>query len=216
MATACGRIMLHPLCTEEYSSESFEPKSPQDETKRHNLTLHFQLQDKLDFEYFELFGQKLIQALDYNTLGIDGIKFAGMRPSGTASALKHFTRSLKHRRRLYSGTEAASENQNMLTPTSLHAQSPSPSDFELEGLQTASLTVSGVTNERFQNRSLPRRQKRRRNDEPEAGFLTIPEYPPSKHRRSSARLAKKISGEVRATSPTLTRPVHNTKTPAGR
>ena len=103
-----GRIMLHPL------PRSGQPKlaklevfPPQDPNDRHILTLHFDFASRPSEEIVRTLGRQLNQVTEYNTLGVNRIKWGGMQ-SFARTAASGFIKSLQRRRSTQSPTEPRS------------------------------------------------------------------------------------------------------------
>ena len=135
---SAGRIMLHPLRKEgrDDESERKEAASPYSlcPFKARCLTLHFDFSEKPSSNYLETLGRELNDFFQRN-MGVDRVRWGGMRPSMTARAVNTFQDSLKRRRasmRLqeskpndgFSPAKLLGNSSDSLTPSSLGPHSP--------------------------------------------------------------------------------------------
>lgn len=124
-----GRIMLHPLGADSPHSNAAEPEPTplHDLVRRHTLTLHFELSEKMDTSTFDAFGNSINDVFARNTSIVAGIRWGGIRPSGFARAVEQFQIGGRERR-LSATTERSQRDQLALTPTSMSTLSPFMSD----------------------------------------------------------------------------------------
>ena len=135
---SAGRIMLHPLRREGRDDESERKEAASHYSlcpfKARCLTLHFDFSEKPSSAYLETLGRELNDFFRHN-IGVNRVRWGGMRPSMTARAVNTFQDSLKRRRasmRLQESkpSDGFSEAQlprnalDPLTPSSLGPHSP--------------------------------------------------------------------------------------------
>ena len=141
---SAGRIMLHPLRTEGSDNEIFRREAASlDPFKGHTLTLQFDFSEIPSQPYIENFGRELNDFFHRN-VGINRVRWGGVRPSVAARAAKSFSKSLRQRRastRLQQSSPSddlshsrVPENaQDPLTPSSLGQHSPQPAELASKG-----------------------------------------------------------------------------------
>ncbi len=154
---SAGRIMLHPL-----KRKSSDDEVPREEAanlnslKGHALTLHFDFSEKPSPDYIEMFGRELNDFFRRN-VGVNRVRWGGMRQSMFARATKLFQTSIKRQRRAsmrlqqsnastaFSHTRLAENPQDPLTPSSSDQHSPRIPELATTGspaFNSASSTTS--------------------------------------------------------------------------
>ena len=103
-----GRIMLHPLRREGSDDESSRKEAASiDPSKGHALTLHFDFSEKPTSTYIEMFGRELNEYFQRN-VGVNQVRWGGMKQSMAARAVQRFQQSLRNRRASMRLQQAAS------------------------------------------------------------------------------------------------------------
>ena len=132
---SAGRIMLHPLRKEGRDDELERREAASlDPFKGHALTLHFDFSEKPSSTYLELLGREMNDFFQRN-VGVNRVRWGGMRPSIAARAAKTLQDRLRRRRastRLQEAkpsdgspqVELAENASDPLTPSSLAPHSP--------------------------------------------------------------------------------------------
>ena len=132
---SAGRIMLHPLARKGSDDESSRKEAASlDPLKGYIMTLHFDFGAKPPATYIEMLGRELNDIFARN-VGVNRVRWGGMRQSLVALAAKKFQNRLRKRRasmRLEQANSGASfsherlaENlQDLLTPYSSDQHSP--------------------------------------------------------------------------------------------
>ena len=136
-----GRIMLHPLKGDQESSErtALTPDNVNDlETfKRRIVTLHIDFCDKPSPTDIEWLGNELNKTFERHALGVNGVRWGGMKQSAAARALRGFQAGPKRRRASMEQLQAASDiggsqsgsngdDSAFLTPSPSNGDSPRP------------------------------------------------------------------------------------------
>ena len=148
-----GRIMLHPLpnCQNDgpQMEISLEQTTNLDIIKRQTVTLHFDFADKPPPAHIEVLGRHLNHVFDRNNLGVNRVRWGGIRQSVAARAVGSFQAAgLKRSRRVSMEQQQAisdvgadarwhtEKSSELLTPSSSNQHSPGPAlDFsKTEGL----------------------------------------------------------------------------------
>ena len=131
--SSAGRIILHPL-KRKGSDDEVSQELAADPLKGHALTLHFDFSEKPSPNYIEVFGRELNDFFKRN-VGVNRVRWGGVRQSMFARATRNFKDSLKRRRasmRLqqsnasttFSHASLAENPQDPLTPSSSDQHSP--------------------------------------------------------------------------------------------
>lgn len=133
---SAGRIMLHPLQKAGSDEESSQKEAASlDPLKGHALTLHFDFSEKPSSTYIEMLGRELNEFFERN-VGVNRVRWGGMRPSMVARAAKSFQARLRRNRRAsmrlqeansnagFSHTRPAESALDPLTPSSSDQHSP--------------------------------------------------------------------------------------------
>ena len=138
-----GRIMLHPLRKYENDGPQMEISLEQttnlDIIKRQTVTLHFDFADKPPPAHIEVLGRHLNHVFDRNNLGVNRVRWGGIRQSVAARAVGSFQAAgLKRSRRVSMEQQQAisdmganarwptAKNSELLTPSSSNQHSPGP------------------------------------------------------------------------------------------
>ncbi len=152
---SAGRIMLHPL-KRKGSDDEVSQELAADPLKGHALTLHLDFSEKPSPNYIEMFGRELNDFFRRN-VGVNRVRWGGMRQSMFARATKNFQASLKRHRRAsmrlqqsnastaFSHTRLAENSQDPLTPSSSDQHSPRIPELAATGspaFNSASSTTS--------------------------------------------------------------------------
>lgn len=177
-----GRIMLQPL----QKNQEGGPRaglSPYSDTnleafKRQTVTLHIDFSNKPSPTDIEILGQQLNQIFErYYNLGVNGVRWGGMKQSPGSRAVGSFLAGLK-RRRASTGQEQntldiggqelqqARVNQSLPTPyaSSLNGDSPGPTDFAATnniGVNVPNPALLG-TNKEIQGKIADRRRQHKK------------------------------------------------------
>ena len=147
-----GRIMLHPLekaqrIQENGSALSLGEDTELDIFKRQTVTLHFDFCDKPSHAVVKAFGQQLNQLFETDNLGVNRVRWGGMKQSAAGRAFGILQRSLhRHRRASMEQPHAASDaggsqsgsngdDSTFLTPSPSpsNGDSPRPLEFTAAG-----------------------------------------------------------------------------------
>ena len=155
-----GRIMLHPLrkCQNDglQMEKSLEQITNLDIIKRQTVTLHFDFADKPPPAHIEVLGRHLNHVFDRNNLGVNRVRWGGIRQSVAARAVGSFQAAgLKRSRRVSMEQQQAilaigadpqwptNKNSELLTPTSSNQDSPPRAqDFTAtQSLDDSALTI---------------------------------------------------------------------------
>ena len=142
-----GRIMLHPIhkpqqdgSKSELSSRECADQDPF-KLKRQTVTLHFDFAEKPSHANLQTLGRHLNQGFERYTLGVNGVRWGGMRRSAAARAVGSFQAGLKRYRRAsmkrqqleldMGGTDpwSVETNPELLTPSSSSQHSPRALEF---------------------------------------------------------------------------------------
>ncbi|KAF6226904.1 hypothetical protein HO133_008345 [Letharia lupina] len=98
-----GRIMLHPLHRNQEDGSrtaiSSEETSNLDALKRHTVTLHSDFAKKPPSTDIEILGRHLNQIFERSTLGVNRVRWGGMKRSAAARAVGSFQAGLQRSRR---------------------------------------------------------------------------------------------------------------------
>ena len=192
--SACGRIMLHPLDDGNKRPLSPEPNSPLEESKKHTLTLHFDLSDKMDINVFKVFGQRIIELFDRNTFGVTRVRFGNLRPSKFADALKQLQRPI-HDRRKSLALEQLPKAQGLITPTSFKGLSPFAPESEVPSEAMTSSADAGDSGEEYME--LPPPKKRKRSSQQEGNEADAAARHQTTDRRKTTRASLRIASRGR-------------------
>ncbi|CAD6590615.1 MAG: hypothetical protein ASARMPREDX12_004603 [Alectoria sarmentosa] len=133
---SAGRIMLHPLQREGSEDELCHKEAASlDPFKGHALTLHFDFSEKPSQIYLEMLGRELNEFFQRN-VGVNRVRWGGMRQSMVVIAAKSFQAKLRRNRRAnmrlqpadssagFSQTRPGENAPDPLTPSSLDQHSP--------------------------------------------------------------------------------------------
>lgn len=103
--STAGRIMLHPLKETSSNSQSFPKEvATLDPLRRQTLTLHFDFEEKPSQTCIEQLGRRLNGIFERDTLGVNGVRWGGVRQPTVTRALKA---SLQRSRRLAKRKQAS-------------------------------------------------------------------------------------------------------------
>ena len=168
-----GRIMLHPLQTVGSGDDSLriDTENPENHTGT-TLTLHYDFTEKPSQTYIEMFGKGMNDFFERN-VGVNRVRWGGIRPSMVARAAMNFRRAGRERSRrkitTYSNTKLPKKTLDPLTPYSSDQHSPQttePAAIRSPSFNSADIAYltpldsnDGDTN---QNQELKGRRKRRR------------------------------------------------------
>lgn len=135
-----GRIMLHPLHKPQkdgvQSELSSEENTNLDPFKRRTVTLHFEFVDRPSHADVQMLGRQLNNFFERYTLGVNRVRWGGMKHSAVARAVGNFQASLQRSRSAsmkqqqvaldMGATELwlAEKNPELLTPSSSSQHSP--------------------------------------------------------------------------------------------
>ena len=135
-----GRIMLHPIHKLQQDGSKTELPSEEsanlDPFKRQTVTLHFEFTEKPSHANVQMLGRHLNQGFERYTLGVNAVRWGGMKRSAAARAVGNFQAGLKRYRREsmkrqqpamdMGGTElwSVDTNPELLTPSSSTQHSP--------------------------------------------------------------------------------------------
>ena len=148
--SSSGRIMLHPLEKAQKSQENGSALSLGEDTdldifKRQTVTLHFDFCDKPSHEVVKAFGQELNQIFETDNLGVNRVRWGGMKQSAAGRAFGILQRSLHRHRRASSeqlqaasdagGSQSGSNGDDSVfpTPSPSNGNSPRPLEFTAAG-----------------------------------------------------------------------------------
>ena len=121
---SAGRIMLHPLQKSGSDDESSQKEAASlDALKGHALTLHFDFSEKPSSTYIEMLGRELNEFFERN-VGVNRVRWGGMRPSMVYRAAKNFQAKLRRNRRESMRLQEANSSAGPLTPSSSDQHSP--------------------------------------------------------------------------------------------
>lgn len=141
-----GRIMLHPLekaqsIQENGSAPTLGEDIDLDIFKRQTVTLHFDFCDKPSHAVVKAFGQNLNQIFETDNLGVNRVRWGGMRQSAAGLAFGTFQRSLHRHRRASSeqlqapsdagGSQSGSNGDDSAFPTPSPSNGDSPHPLEV-------------------------------------------------------------------------------------
>ncbi|KAL8703684.1 MAG: hypothetical protein Q9201_003138 [Fulgogasparrea decipioides] len=138
---ACaGRIILHPLPRAGSDNKISPPggTSP-DLRERHSVTLHLNFPRKPSFDAIERFGEELNYIFERNALGVDRVRWGGIRQSMVGQATEIFLKrclDLQKQRLLQSRELAPATPVGLPTPSSSAQQSPDTRPFLAQGILT--------------------------------------------------------------------------------
>ena len=123
-----GRIMLHPLQTAGSDDGSLRKEKEVSEIYTGTtLTLHYDFTEKPSQAYIEMFGKELNEFFERN-VGVNGVRWGGIRPSILAQAAKKFRRAGRERSRrkstINSNMKLPIKNLDPPTPYSSDQHSP--------------------------------------------------------------------------------------------
>ena len=158
---SAGRIMLHPLQKAGSDDESSQKRAASlDPLKGHALTLHFDFSEKPSSTYIELLGRELNEFFERN-IGVNRVRWGGMRQSMVARAAKSFQAGLRRRRRASMRLQEANSSTGLsharLAENALDPLTPSSSDQHSPRITDLAATGSPVFNSaHFSAMSLPR------------------------------------------------------------
>ena len=148
--SSSGRIMLHPLEKAQRIQENGSALSSGEDTeldifKRQTMTLHFDFCDKPSHAKVKALGQHLNHVFETDNLGVNRVRWGGMKQSAAGRAFGILQRSL-HRRRSASmeQSQAASDaggspsgsngdDSALLTPSPSNGDSPRTLEFTEAG-----------------------------------------------------------------------------------
>ena len=157
-----GRIMLHPLEKPQRIQESGSALNVGEDTdldifKRQTVTLHFDFCDKPSHAIVKAFGQHLNQIFETDNLGVNRVRWGGMKQSAAGRAFGILQRSLhRHRRASSEQLQAASDagsspsgsngdDSALLTPSPSNGDSPRLLEFTAAGNKAVSpLTLAPI------------------------------------------------------------------------
>ena len=155
--SSAGRIMLHPLQKAGSDDESSQKEA--DPLKGHALTLHFDFSEKPSSTYIEMLGRELNEFFERN-IGVNRVRWGGMRQSMVARAARKFQTRLRHRResmRLQEANSGAGFSHTRLAENAPDPLTPSSSDQHSPRITELAATGSPVFNSaHFSAMSLPR------------------------------------------------------------
>ncbi|KAI4086281.1 MAG: hypothetical protein LQ348_002067 [Seirophora lacunosa] len=92
-----GRIMLHPLRPDRGDDDKSYETSPSELADGHIVTLHFDFGGKPLGSNLETLGRKFNEIFERNTLGVQRVRWGGVRPSVFARATRRFVASRKRK-----------------------------------------------------------------------------------------------------------------------
>ena len=151
-----GRIMLHPLERNQGDGASNASASGNDNNldafKRRTVTLHIDFCNKPSHADIERLGNQLNKTFERYILGVNGVRWGGMKQSALARALRGFQAGPKRRRASSGQLQAASDaggspsgsngdDSAFLTPSPSNGDSPRP----LEPTAAGNIAVSPST-----------------------------------------------------------------------
>lgn len=144
-----GRIMLHPLHRNQEDGSrtaiSSEETSNLDALKRHTVTFHFDFANKPPSTDIEILGRHLNQIFERSTLGVNRVRWGGMKRSAAARAVGSFQAGLQRSRRASmkrhqaaldmatAGSWLAGKSSELLTPFSSGRDSPQALELAATG-----------------------------------------------------------------------------------
>lgn len=112
-----GRIMLHPLQPDSAEDDKSYETSPSELADRHIVTLHFDFGGNPSGKNLETLGRNFNEIFERNTLGVQRVRWGGVRVSAFARATRRF--SAASRRRKISGTKRPSPPLQHLASSSI-------------------------------------------------------------------------------------------------
>ncbi|KAI4116368.1 MAG: hypothetical protein LQ345_003202 [Seirophora villosa] len=95
-----GRIMLHPLQADRTDDDKSYDNSPLALANRHIVTLHFDFGNKPSEENLKTLGQKFNEIFERNTLGVQRVRWGGVRVTMFTRATRRFSATRKRKRPL--------------------------------------------------------------------------------------------------------------------
>ena len=151
-----GRIMLHPLKGDQEGSErtALTPDNGNDfdTFKRRIVTLHFDFANKPSPTDIECLGNQLNKTFERHALGVNGVRWGGMKQSAAARALRSLQAGPKRRRATSTeqlqaasyvgGSQSGSngDDSTFLTPSPSNGDSPRP--LELTAAENVAVSES--------------------------------------------------------------------------
>lgn len=143
-----GRIMLHPL--HKSQKDGSQTELPSEENKnpypfsRQTVTLHFEFAEKPSHANVQLLGRQLNNIFELYKLGVNRVRWGGMKQSAFARVMGSFQASLARSRRASLNRQLAAldigatplwaeKNSELLTPSSSSQHSPRALDFAATG-----------------------------------------------------------------------------------
>ncbi|KAL8646672.1 MAG: hypothetical protein Q9210_006000 [Variospora velana] len=133
-----GRIMLHPLQPNSADDDKSYGTSPSELADGHIVTLHFDFGGKPSGRDLETLGRNFNEIFERNTLGVQRVRWGGVRASAFARATRRF--SAASRKRKMSGTKrlpphmkhSASSSSCSIKKLDMGLLSPQTSVFEAQ------------------------------------------------------------------------------------
>lgn len=108
--------MLHPLQPDSADDDKSYETRPSELADRHIVTLHFDFGGKPSGKNLETLGRNFNEIFERNTLGVQRVRWGGVRVSAFARATKRF--SAASRRRKVSGTKRPPPHRQHLASSS--------------------------------------------------------------------------------------------------
>lgn len=145
-----GRIMLHPLHKTQKDGSPTESSSEEslnlNPFKRKTVTLHLNFADKPSLADVEMLGRQLNYVFERHPLGVNQVRWGGMKQSLAARAIGSFRAAGRKRNRRESmnqqqialddgGSESqlVEDNLAFLTPSPSNRESPRPMEITVTG-----------------------------------------------------------------------------------
>ena len=125
-----GKLMLSPLHLEGPKDRILPEEAPStDLAKTQTVTLHFDFSERPLLENVETLGTELNRIFEEKALGVNGVRWGGLKRSLTAQAIERFLNASKRRKResLNSDSSDGPSSQSVpgfLTPVSSGQDSP--------------------------------------------------------------------------------------------
>ncbi|KAI4142043.1 MAG: hypothetical protein LQ341_003332 [Variospora aurantia] len=93
-----GRIMLHPLQPDSAEDDKSYETSPSELADRHIVTLHFDFGGNPSGKNLETLGRNFNEIFERNTLGVQRVRWGGVRVSAFARATRRFSAASRRRK----------------------------------------------------------------------------------------------------------------------
>lgn len=87
-----GHIMLRPLEGEGSSASTPHRGANKPDPARQTVTFRFDFDEKPSVPHIQTFGHALNKLFEQNTLGVNGIRWGGMQPTATNTAIRFINR----------------------------------------------------------------------------------------------------------------------------